>query len=93
MAQSTIYIPDDLFAEVKRLDAPVSRIARQALEDWLVQNGDQTDPTAALRMIEAGLATLRTQIRDGAITATATKPRGGGSSKTLKRKGTKAAFG
>ena len=91
MAQSSIYIPDDLYAELKRLDAPVSRIARQAMEDWLVQNGDETDPTAALRMIEAGLATLRTQIKDGAITATATKPRGG--AKTLKRKGTKVAFG
>jgi hypothetical protein len=61
--QTSMYLPDDLYEELKARNAPVSRIARQACEDWLANDGDSTDPMTALRQIESAAEVLREHLK------------------------------
>lgn len=61
--QTSMYLPNELHEELKRRNAPISRIARQALEDWLANDGDSTDPMTAIRQIESATEVLREHLK------------------------------
>ena len=86
--KTSIYIPDDLYNELKGHNAPFSAISQAALEDWLTTQADPNDPVAALRLIETGTRRLRAIAKQTTVTPPAllTQPTANNTKRRPRRK-------